>query len=508
MRTWFGVARTRGVCALVLLAVLAAAPAASSGDGARLTEVEATDILLAFDTTGSMAPSIEAAQRDAQTIVSAVGGFAPNTRFAVASFRDRYYPGGSYTLITPMTPDEESLTAAIGKLKAVETTDPSKDTLAEAYNLLFRKTHTDSRIGWRGNSRKIVVVIGDAEPHSAGAESVPGCMDRTRDWDGLSTSRELAAMRAARRTLVMIRQVQTASTSLACYSSLASLTFEGGAARDGGSRDIAVPVLNLVKQAFAPFTITPQLTRAVAGRTNGLTVRIANPNSFPLVISQLSLRLPAGVQLVPRSASGTLPRPTARAGLVTWRMPRALQPFRALVGHIVLRSSRATSIGLVADATVTPPDGRRVNLQAEAAIRLVGRPRKVTVLADGVRGAGSIRAAATLTLAGVGRQAFGTIVARSSGARSVTLGPTTTSVKRIGAPSSLVLRVAVLRATGFPACKRGSIGTAQIFDSDGFARPQATRDRLTLLLPAVCGGIRRFTDAATGGRLSLKLGFL
>jgi hypothetical protein len=507
MRRWLGVTRLWGVGSLAVLAVLAAAPAASPRDGRAAAGVEATDILLAFDTTGSMAPSIAAAQRDAETILSVVGGFAPNARFAVASFRDRFYPGGSYTLVTPMTPDEASLTAAIAKLKAVKTTDSSKDTLAEAYNLLFRKTYTDSRIGWRSNSRKIVVVIGDAEPHSAGAEGVQGCADRTRDWDGLSTSRELAAMRAARRTLVMIRQVQTASTSLACYSSLASLGFEGGAARDSGSRDIAVPVLNLVKQAFAPFTITPQLTRAVRGRTNGLTVRIANPNSFPLSIAQLSHRLPAGVRLVPRSASGALPRPTAAGGLHTWRVAKPLEPFHAVVGHVVLRSGSARSIRLVADTTVTPPDGRRVQLQAKAAIRLVGRARRASIAADGVRGAASIRGAATVALPGAGTRSTGTIVARSSGSRSVTVRPTAVTASRIGAPASLRLGVTVLRATGYPACRRGSSGTAQVFDSDGLTLRLATRDRLTLVLPAACGGTRRFADAA-GGRLSLKLGFL
>ena len=47
-----------------------------------------------------------------------------------------------------------------------------RDQDAEAYNLLFNKCYTDASIGWRAAARKIVVVIGDAEPHSAGAEGI------------------------------------------------------------------------------------------------------------------------------------------------------------------------------------------------------------------------------------------------------------------------------------------------------------------------------------------------
>ena len=306
-----------GRCAgslVAALAVLAALLAGTAHSGVRSATVESTDVLLAFDTTGSMGPSIAAAQRDAESIVSAVGGFAPNTRFAVVSFRDRFYPGGQYTLVTPMTSSKEVVSSAIGKLQAVSTTDPVRDQDAEAYNLLFHNSYSDPDIGWHPAARKIVVLIGDAEPHSAGAEGLAGCADTTHDWNNLSTTRELKGMRAAKRTLVMIRQAQTATASLACYSTLASLAFEGGAARDGGSKDIGAPVLALLKQAYAPFALTPQLASGVAGKTNGLTVRIANPNSFPLEVSDLSLTLPAGVSSSPDRHQGRSRSRPSRAG--------------------------------------------------------------------------------------------------------------------------------------------------------------------------------------------------
>ena len=168
--------------AAALIVIAAAAPS-----GASTSASGSADILLAFDTTGSMAPSIDATKRDVQSVLDSVGNLIPDARFAVASFRDRYYPGGSYSLLSPMTRDRTTLVSAINTLKAVGTLDRSKDTNAEAYNLLFNKTYTDGHIGWRSSARKLVIVIGDAEPHSAGSDGIPGCADKTPDWDGLDT---------------------------------------------------------------------------------------------------------------------------------------------------------------------------------------------------------------------------------------------------------------------------------------------------------------------------------
>ncbi len=480
----------------------------SARSESRSAAAESTDVLLAFDTTGSMGPSIAAAQRDAETIVSTVGGFAPNTRFAVASFRDRFYPGGQYTLVSPMTASKAAVSAAIGKLQAVSTTDSVRDTAAEAYNLLFHNSYSDAKIGWRPASRKIVVVIGDAEPHSAGAEGLSGCADTTRDWNNLSTTRELAGMRAAKRTLVMIRQAQTATASLACYSTVASLAYEGGAARDGGSKDIGAPVLALLKQAYAPFVVTAQLSNAVARKTNGLTVRIANPNAFPLRVSDLSLNLPAGVTYVRGSTSGNLPKPTVKDGTATWQLTVPLKPFQVIAGHLVLRSSKAGSTMLSGSVTVTSPDGTVLTSKSKTAVRFVSRPSKTTVAIDGLRSATSIHGALSTALSGARDvRGPGRIVFRSAVGTSVTLRPAGATATAIGAPSSLTIRVVVARSNGFTTCTVGTRGVLRVTDSDALTRSGRTRDRLALALPAACGGTRTFADTASGGRLSLKLGF-
>ena len=112
-------------------------------------------------------------------------------------------------------------------------------------------------------------------------------------------------MRAAKLTLVLIRQASTATVSLACYQSLASLSYDGGAAVDGGSEAITAPIVALVKQSYAPLTVKPQLSFAVAGKTDGLTVRVVNPNAFALQVKSLTVDLPTGV-------SGSSPRQRAR----------------------------------------------------------------------------------------------------------------------------------------------------------------------------------------------------
>lgn len=498
-------------CGGVLLAALATV-AVLQTDGARSgvesAAADSTDVLLAFDTTGSMGPSIAAAQRDAETIVSAVGGFSPSTRFAVASFRDRFYPGGQYTLVSPLTADKDKVTAAIGTLKAVGTTNDAKNTAAEAYNLVFNKSYTDRTIGWRASARKIVVVIGDAEPHGAGTDGIDGCVDTTADWNNMRTRSELAGMRAAKRTLVMIRQAQTAKASLACYSSLAALAYEGGSARDGGSANIGAPLIELLKRAYAPLTVTPQLERAVTGTSNGLTIRIANPNSFSLDVANLSVTLPAGVALVPRSSSGGLPRPVTQGRRLTWQIAAPLKPYQVLSGHVVLRSARTGVTTLIGDLTVASPDGTPVSSRSKAVVRLVRRPGNVTVKLDGKRGAATIKGGiASLLSDASNARGTGTVVLAAGAGRSLTLRAAGATATRVGAPSQLTVGVSVARAAGLARCAVGTTGVMKVTDSDALTRGGKTRDRLTLVLPASCGGSKSFADATAGGRLSLKLGF-
>ena len=480
-------------------------PQAGSSGATRQSTSKTTDILLAFDATDSMGPSISAAQRDAQEIVSSVDQLAPGTRFAVASFRDRYYPGGEYTLLSPMTGNVNELIGAINRLKPVSSTNPSVDTYAEAYNLLFHETYTDTQIGWRAASRKIVIVIGDAEPHSAGADGLAGCHDMTNDWDGLDTAHELAAMKAAERTLVMIRQAATATASLSCYSSLAAAAYTGGTALDGNDSDIAKPVLALVEHAYAPLTVTPQFSTGVSSSTGSLTISVANTNSFPLAISSLRVTLPGGVSLVPRRNTGRLPAPTTRGRVLTWNRATSLARGQSLLENVVLRVGNVKAGPVSAQLEATTPDGTPLVVSSKAALRFVARPHSVTLSASGQRAVATVRGTMRSTIGHPGGS--GALVLSVAKKTSVTLRASSATVQRYGAPTSLTVKLAVARATGLAACRPGTTGVLHVVDSDALTRSQRTHDKLVFALPSSCGGTRTFTDGGAGRPLLVRLSF-
>ncbi len=224
----------------------------------------AVDVEIAIDTTGSMGPSLRAAQRDAERLVAAVRAESPAVRFAVVQFKDA---GDSpeYELVQPLTADASAVATALRGLVASGGGDNP-----EAYNLVFRNSVADERTGWRESSRKLVVVLGDAEPHGAAASGLTGCLDASPDPHALRTRRELLDMRAAGRTLIMLRQVSSATVALQCYESLARAAYRGGAARDR-SFDLGGLIRTLVARAVAPSSVggadrTPPRVEALPSR--------------------------------------------------------------------------------------------------------------------------------------------------------------------------------------------------------------------------------------------------
>lgn len=497
--------RTKLLGLAVCLSALALFAAQVGDAGSNTSPLGATDILLAFDTTSSMGPSIAAAEHDAQQILSLVGEFSPNAHFAVASFRDRFYAGGEYSLLTPMTSDRAKVVAALGRLKPVSSSNPA-NTPAEAYNLLFHQSYTDTHVGWRAAARKIVVVIGDAEPHGAGTDGLEGCKDRTADWDKLDTAAELAGMRAAGRTLVMIRQAQTATVSLACYATLASRAFEGGAARDGGSSAIAAPVLSLVKLAYAPISVSPQLTHAVGGRTDGLTVRIVNPNTFALGVDHVSVQLPAGASFVRGTTSGTLPAPTVDGSTLTWALSGPLPPRRVLAGHLVLRLAAAVHGSVVGRLAATLPDGSALATSSRATITTVGAPHRVTVAVLAHRGPDSAIGEVGSRLSPTASSGSGRLVLRARG-RSLTLRAIGAGASATGAPTAVAVKLVVGSSTGLRTCRTGSPATLRVVDHDALTRAGHTHDSIRLTLPSGCGGFRLGYTDGNGSATSVRVGF-
>jgi len=142
------------------------------------------------------------------------------------------------------------------------------------------------------SARKIVVVLGDAEPNGAGTDALPGCHDRSVDPEGLSTPTELAKMRAANLTLIMIRELSSQlSVSLQCYGSIAAGAYVGGAARDANG-DLAATIVELVEGAYAPVTVKNDLGVSLRNARTGYTITVRNPNPLALKLKSLAFVLP------------------------------------------------------------------------------------------------------------------------------------------------------------------------------------------------------------------------
>jgi Mg-chelatase subunit ChlD len=198
-------------------------PAGSSASEAKVIDVPAVaplvDIEIAIDTTGSMSGTIAQAQSEATTLVNTIKAAAPGAQFAIVNFRDMS-DTPEYSVVQPMTADATAVNNAVATLFAGGGGDTP-----EAYNLVFHNSATPATggdLGWRAGSRKFVVVIGDAPPHASSA--ITGCADASADPNGLDPATELAAMKAAQRTLYMV----DAGSMATCYASLADLAYAGG----------------------------------------------------------------------------------------------------------------------------------------------------------------------------------------------------------------------------------------------------------------------------------------
>src|SRR6476646_2247147 len=177
-------------------------PAASAASGAATP----VDVEIAIDGTESMATAVAQAKTQGAQALSNLAALLPDTRFGIVVFRDHGNPAGEYQLLQPLTSDVGQADAALNRVTTHFNPSPNNG-LAESYNLAFEQSYSDARMGWRPSARKIVVVLGDAEPNAAGTDGMPGCKDHSRDPEGLSTPHVLANMRANQLTLIMIREL-------------------------------------------------------------------------------------------------------------------------------------------------------------------------------------------------------------------------------------------------------------------------------------------------------------
>ena len=114
-----------------------------------------TDILFAFDLSGSMGDTISAAQQDALSLMNELSSSMDNVRFGVVSFEDVInYP---YVLEQPLTSDYETVEAEIKKL------DIYSRAADEAHIRVMFEGYSDASIGWDSRARRYLVFFTDVE---------------------------------------------------------------------------------------------------------------------------------------------------------------------------------------------------------------------------------------------------------------------------------------------------------------------------------------------------------
>ncbi len=241
-----GKRRARSALLVISLLVAVVLVGAAASTGSRKAASPPLDVAIAIDTTGSMGSSIAQAQADAKGLVSDIRARYASAAFATIQFRDSY-DTPEYQIMQPMSSDATTIDASINGLSAGGGGDSP-----EALNLVFQNALDPANpVGWRAGSRRVLVVISDAEPHGAGTAGFVGCVDTSTDPHSLSTSTVLANLKAAGVTVLMVRQASSATASIECYKSLAAAGYKGGAAKNGGEKNMVDVIEAMIVKVVA-----------------------------------------------------------------------------------------------------------------------------------------------------------------------------------------------------------------------------------------------------------------
>jgi hypothetical protein len=122
----------------------------------------ATDVLFAFDQSGSMAGMMDGARADAHRLMTTLAARLGSEHFGVAGFSD--YIDFPYRLYQPITGDLDAVQTAINGLELADGGD-----IPEAYARMMFESYSDPAIGWRPDARRYLVIFGDSYPHDPDA---------------------------------------------------------------------------------------------------------------------------------------------------------------------------------------------------------------------------------------------------------------------------------------------------------------------------------------------------
>lgn len=152
--------RAYAVLAAAVAAMLLAVPAAATAAPAK------TDVVLVFDTTGSMDEAIDDAQEQVRGVMTRLAERLPDVQFALGAVRDYPFepygdPGDApWTVVQSMTGDRDAMQSAVDGLAA-----GGGGNNPEAYGRAIHEAEVGDGVGWRPGARRVLVMVADDMPH-------------------------------------------------------------------------------------------------------------------------------------------------------------------------------------------------------------------------------------------------------------------------------------------------------------------------------------------------------
>lgn len=141
------------------------------------------DIVVSFDTTGSMSPAIYTVRREVRSLVEKLFSTVTDLRMGVISHGD-YCDGDKVINVLPLTETQHDITEFI--TKAPNTGGGDSD---ECYELVL---NTAKSFNWREDAKKALILIGDAQPHEVGYTY--GGVRVSVDWRNLARDLPLSGI--------------------------------------------------------------------------------------------------------------------------------------------------------------------------------------------------------------------------------------------------------------------------------------------------------------------------
>jgi hypothetical protein len=125
-----------------------------------MSEIPAVDVVVSFDTTGSMYPCLTQVRKKVTELCQRLFDHIPDLRVGIIAHGDYCDASSSYVTKTfDLSNDQKQLEGFINGVEATGGGDAP-----EAYELVL---HESRSLSWRAGSTKALVMIGDERPHEA-----------------------------------------------------------------------------------------------------------------------------------------------------------------------------------------------------------------------------------------------------------------------------------------------------------------------------------------------------